>query len=409
MGEPNNTVTRGRKRKGNSKSNTKKPLTASPVSLSKNLELPTAEISQYTTSSSNDDLQHSTSIFKKNLTDIPNEIFVQICANLPPSDLFSLTLVCKKLKGLLCSPGSKETQAIWRNSRLRFMRFLQYPPPSNLDEKSYIVLKQMDKGCQFCNEKNFVKVYWEFRVRCCESCLDEKTMSRDRLYIDGDIPSVIFKTLPHIFRDASQIYWTNDVIKASYEYFNLPDEEKQDWVDQNEDFVSRMIQEIMVNKQEEQHEHLVKLEENFMAQSMNPNYMPQAPTQQKRIFIRQPQLSTAPMNMPTMTSVSPMVNMVSTPTIPSMGLTNPQPQFQQLIPHMMNRSQFMITPPPAQQLFPQQSFVPRITTRQIISPQQQIIPSHLMTGAPQMLPQSQILPPQMVSPHCFGAPQFPHF
>lgn len=147
----------------------------------KNLELPTAEISQYT-SSSNDDLQHQTRltletpISKKNLTDIPNEIFVQICANLPPSDLFSLTLVCKKLKGLLCSPGSKETQAIWRNSRMRFMRFLQSPPPHNMDEKSYIVLKQLDKGCQFCNEKGYVKVYWEFRVRCCDLCLDEFTM-----------------------------------------------------------------------------------------------------------------------------------------------------------------------------------------------------------------------------------------
>ncbi|CAG8460769.1 5185_t:CDS:2 [Rhizophagus irregularis] len=366
MGEPNNTVSRG-------KSSTKKPITASPVSLPKNLELPTAEISQYT-SSSNDDLHIptrltlETSISKKNLTDIPNEIFVQICANLPPSDLFSLTLVCKKLKGLLCSPGSKETQAIWRNSRMRFMRFLQSPPPHNMDEKSYIVLKQLDKGCQFCNEKGYVKVYWEFRVRCCDLCLDDHTMR---------------------------------------------DDEKQGWVDQNEEFASRFMQEILIHKQEEQSEQIAKFEESF-TQSMNPNYMPQAPTQQKRIFIRQPQLTTAPMNIPTMasmapmTSVSPMVNMVSTPTIPSMGLTNPQPQFHQIIPHMMNRSQFMITTPPAQQLFHHQSFVPRIT-RQIISPQQQIIPSHLMTGAPQMLSQSQMLPPQMVSPHCFGNPQFHHF
>lgn len=443
MGEPNNTVSRGRKRKGSSKSSTKsnkrkaststtssptttdaivkqEPITASPVSLPKNLELPTAEISQYT-SSSNDDLHIptrltlETSISKKNLTDIPNEIFVQICANLPPSDLFSLTLVCKKLKGLLCSPGSKETQAIWRNSRMRFMRFLQSPPPHNMDEKSYIVLKQLDKGCQFCNEKGYVKVYWEFRVRCCDLCLDDHTMSRDKLYIDHNIPNAIFKTLPHIFRDASQFYWINDVIKANCEYNNIRDDEKQGWVDQNEEFASRFMQEILIHKQEEQSEQIAKFEESF-TQSMNPNYMPQAPTQQKRIFIRQPQLTTAPMspmNIPTMasmapmTSVSPIVNMVSTPTIPSMGLTNPQPQFHQIIPHMMNRSQFMITTPPAQQLY-HQSFVPRIT-RQIISPQQQIIPSHLMTGAPQMLSQSQMLPPQMVSPHCFGNPQFHHF
>lgn len=55
------------------------------------------------------------------------------------------------------------------------------------------------------------------------------------------------------------------------------------------------MQEILIHKQEEQSEQIVKFEEN-LAQSMNPNYMPQAPTQQKRIFIRQPQLTTAPMS-----------------------------------------------------------------------------------------------------------------
>ncbi|RIA89932.1 hypothetical protein C1645_169983 [Glomus cerebriforme] len=164
------------------------PITASPVSLPRNLELSTTEIPQYNNNniSSNDDPKRPTRLLNtlespiskipKNLTDIPNEIFVQICANLPPNDLFSLTLVCKKIKGLLCSPTSKDTQAIWRTSRIRFMRFLQSPPPCRMDEKSYIVLKQLEKGCQFCHEKGFVKVYWEFRVRCCESCLDKYTM-----------------------------------------------------------------------------------------------------------------------------------------------------------------------------------------------------------------------------------------
>lgn len=55
------------------------------------------------------------------------------------------------------------------------------------------------------------------------------------------------------------------------------------------------MQEILIHKQEEQSEQIAKFEESF-TQSMNPNYMPQAPTQQKRIFIRQPQLTTAPMS-----------------------------------------------------------------------------------------------------------------
>jgi hypothetical protein len=110
------------------------------------------------------------------LTTIPNELFVQICANLPPSDLLSLTLVCKKFRDLLCSPNSTETQAIWRTSRMRFMKFLQLPPPRGMDEKNYIVLKQLEKGCQFCRKTNFVRVYWEFRVRCCDSCLENNIM-----------------------------------------------------------------------------------------------------------------------------------------------------------------------------------------------------------------------------------------
>uniref|UniRef100_A0A1D1Y2Q2 Tyrosinase n=1 Tax=Anthurium amnicola TaxID=1678845 RepID=A0A1D1Y2Q2_9ARAE len=445
MGEPNNTVSRGRKRKGSSKSGPKnskrkvststtdtivkqEPITASPVSLPKNLELPISEIPQYNSSSNiqfnpNDDhpqqLNLETSISKKNLTDIPNEIFVQICANLHPNDLFSLTLVCKKLKGLLCSPGSKDTQAIWRTSRMAFMEFLRAPPPFKMDEKSYIVLKQLEKGCQFCREKNFVKVYWEFRVRCCELCLDENTMSRDKLFIDHCIPSEIFRTLPHIFRDASHYYWKKDVTNATYEFYNLRNEEKQDWVEQNEEIVNRMMQEILINKREEQSEQMMKIDGCIMSQSAaNPNYMPQLPTPQKRLIIRQP---TTPMNItpiPNMAPVNSIANMVSAPTIPSMGLTNPQPQFQQfnqIIPqmqNMMNRSQFMITTPPVQQFYPQ-SFVPRIT-RQMVSPQQQMIPSHMMAGAPQMLTQPQMLTPQMVSsqmvsPHCFGTSQFPQF
>jgi len=291
-----------------------------------------------------------------------------------------------------------------------------------MDEKSYIVLKRLDKGCQFCNEKNFVKVYWEFRVRCCESCLDKNTMSRDKLYIDCDVPSEVFRTIPHIFRDASHFYLIKDVSRADNIFRNLNDETKQGWVEQNEDIANRMMQEILTHKQEEQNEQIVKFEECLMGQSVNSNYnyMPQHPTPQKRIFIRQPQLTTTPMNitsiptMASMTTVNSMTNMVSTPTIPSMGTINPQPQFQQfnqIIPqmqNMMNRSQFMITTPPAQQFYPHQSFVPRIT-RHVISPQQQMIPSHMMAGTPQILTQSQMLTPQMVSPHCFGASQFPRY
>jgi hypothetical protein len=169
-------------------------MSASPMSVPKKLELSTAEIPQNTLP--NDDPKQQLLIpinnnknNKKNnnniqplpgnpptLTSIPYDIFVQICNNLPPSDLLSLMLVCQEFKRLLCDPNSPQTQAIWRNSRTKFMRFLQSPPPSGMDEKSYIVLKQLGKGCQFCHKMDFIKVYWEFRVRCCEQCLENYTM-----------------------------------------------------------------------------------------------------------------------------------------------------------------------------------------------------------------------------------------
>ena len=73
---------------------------------------------------------------------------------------------------------------------------------------------------------------------------------------------------------------------------------------------------------------------------------------------------------------------------------------------MMNRSQFMITTPPAQQFYSHSPFVSRVT--------RQMIPSHMMAGAPQTLTPPQMLTPQMVSPpmvspHCFGVPQYHRF
>jgi len=161
--------------------------------LPKELDLPKTEISQPQDTLSNDHLQLPTQStlgtpinntlsknFTKSLTsitNIPNEIFAQICAHLPPSDLLTLTLVCRQLNELLCSPNSEQTQAIWRNSRERFLRFFQLNPPPGLDEKSYFVLRKLENGCQFCHHGiGLIKVYWEFFVRCCEACLDKNTM-----------------------------------------------------------------------------------------------------------------------------------------------------------------------------------------------------------------------------------------
>ncbi|CAG8706863.1 3777_t:CDS:2, partial [Racocetra fulgida] len=63
---------------------------------------------------------------------IPPEIFIKICEHLPPFDLLSLTGVCKRFRGFLCSPESLITQDIWRTSRICFLPGLQLPPPDGM-------------------------------------------------------------------------------------------------------------------------------------------------------------------------------------------------------------------------------------------------------------------------------------
>src|ERR1700728_2455794 len=78
---------------------------------------------------------------------LPPEIFIEICAFLPPADLFALSHVCRKFRGYLCAPNSFSTQQIWEKSRLQFTK--NKPPPKGMDEKKYIELL-MTEGCQTC-------------------------------------------------------------------------------------------------------------------------------------------------------------------------------------------------------------------------------------------------------------------
>ncbi|RIA96695.1 hypothetical protein C1645_358254 [Glomus cerebriforme] len=106
---------------------------------------------------------------------IPPEIFIKICEHLPPSDLLTLTGVCKRFRGFLCSPESSITQDIWRASRIKFLSGLQLSPPEGMYEEEYIRFGKLLTSCQYCLTKKTVKVYWQFRVRCCQECLVKNT------------------------------------------------------------------------------------------------------------------------------------------------------------------------------------------------------------------------------------------
>ncbi len=107
---------------------------------------------------------------------IPPEIFIKICEHLPPLDLLMLTGVCRRFRGFLCSPESSITQDIWRTSRVNFLPSLQLPPPEGMYEEEYIRFGKLLTRCQFCLTRKTVKVYWQFRVRCCQECLMKNTI-----------------------------------------------------------------------------------------------------------------------------------------------------------------------------------------------------------------------------------------
>src|SRR3954451_8740990 len=108
-------------------------------------------------------------------TNIPPELFLEICSFLPPSDLFTLSQVCRKFREYLFAPNSSNTQEVWKNSRLKFMPKEDMPPPKGMSEEKYVELLMTERGCQFCKVKE-CKIFWQFGVRCCSGCLDNNTI-----------------------------------------------------------------------------------------------------------------------------------------------------------------------------------------------------------------------------------------
>jgi hypothetical protein len=109
------------------------------------------------------------------VTSIP-EIFTKICEHLTPIDIFKLSNVCKPYRNFLCT-SSPISQHIWRTSRMKFLTYPKLPPPQGMDEKKYIKITNYDKSCEFCGncEPGSSRLYWEFRVRCCDNCLLKRT------------------------------------------------------------------------------------------------------------------------------------------------------------------------------------------------------------------------------------------
>ncbi|KAG9293469.1 hypothetical protein G9A89_009193 [Geosiphon pyriformis] len=187
-------------------------------------------------------------IFPAIATTIPPEIFTNICEHLSSEDLLSLTKVCRRFKEFLCS-SSSSTQQIWRQARLRSLPFLKLPPPLTLDEKQYYVLSKSEMGCQFCKTSGG-KIYWAFRARTCDSCLDIRTLSHDRLFIECNVPEDVLSSIPFVHRGPSRIFWTRDVTDSLKDYSSLHDDKKENWINKKRLLLNSIIEDIQRREQQ---------------------------------------------------------------------------------------------------------------------------------------------------------------
>ncbi|CAG8674260.1 uncharacterized protein OCT59_013988 [Rhizophagus irregularis] len=163
------------------------------------------------------------------ITNIPLELFIEICSFLPPVDLFTLSQVCRKFRGYLCAPNSFITQQIWKESRLNFMPKEDMSPPEGMSEEKYAELLITERGCQICKRTKECKIYWEFTIRCCKECHSNKTVGLIGLV---DYPSEFVDIMPHTTELlCDKYYWKEQVDSAYAQYNGLSKEEKKIWLD----------------------------------------------------------------------------------------------------------------------------------------------------------------------------------
>ncbi|PKK64541.1 hypothetical protein RhiirC2_869246 [Rhizophagus irregularis] len=141
-------------------------------------------------------LKYNTLRLKSNILLLPNELLAEICENLSPQDLYSLSSVCKELRHFLWSDKSIIIQQIWRNSRNKFYPNLKSIPLVGMSEQQYVWFTVLAKQCQFCKEsnKNLLKRYWEFQIICCDECLNKRIESRQTLVTKYNVPEDVLST-----------------------------------------------------------------------------------------------------------------------------------------------------------------------------------------------------------------------
>ncbi|GET01656.1 hypothetical protein GLOIN_2v1540875 [Rhizophagus clarus] len=123
---------------------------------------------------------------------------------------------------------------------MKFLPYTKLPPPQGMDEKKYIKMLIYDKSCEFCgnSDPRSSKLYWEFRVRCCDECLLKRTKTFEDLKEPGEIPVEVIETLPCVWIRGGafavpvhRYYWIDDIKSTTKEYYSLlKGKDRKNWL-----------------------------------------------------------------------------------------------------------------------------------------------------------------------------------
>jgi hypothetical protein len=138
---------------------------------------------------------------------------------------------------------------------MKFLTYPKLPPPQGMDEQKYIKITNYDKSCEICGncDPGSSKFYWEFRVRCCDKCLLERTKTFEDLEESKEIPVNVIATLPCVWIRGGafpvpvhRYYWIDDVNSISEEFHLLKEEEEDftDWLSEKKEEHKKYMAEV---------------------------------------------------------------------------------------------------------------------------------------------------------------------
>ncbi|CAB4479334.1 hypothetical protein RhiirA5_423072 [Rhizophagus irregularis] len=195
--------------------------------------------------------------------ELPPEILMIIFIYLTPSDLYTISSVCKKFRSILW-PKTEISQHIWRKSRLHHIPFLNRSPPKLctttsgtevMSEQQYLWLMIICEKCQFCEQKDKIKLtlYWEAKFYCCSTCLQKRTISGYKL-IQG-FPKVLIKFLnelpkmPGVANWEPQLYFESEAKRLLEEYNQVREYERDAWIERKESITKETKKEIKIYRE----------------------------------------------------------------------------------------------------------------------------------------------------------------